>query len=416
MAKTSMIGFFKNRFVQSIMLSGLFLQIGIWVRNFSVLLYIMDKTNNNPTAVSLISAAEFVPIFLFSFIGGTFADRWRPKRTMVLCDFFSALSVFAVLLTLLSGVWQAVFFATLVSAILSQFSQPSAMKLFKQHVAEDQLQMGMAMFQTLMAIFMIIGPALGTFVFQTFGINTAIGVMGVAFLLSAGVLTFLPPDQPVEEKEKTTLGTEMREGVRYVLSKPVLKILGGAFMAAGLGVGIIQPLGVFIIVERLGLDKKDLQWLMMTSGVAMLLGGAVSMVLSKKIAPQKLLATGMLVAGLGTGVFALSTQFWLTLLIQFVIGCFLPLINIGINTIMLQATESEFIGRANGILNPLFMGMMVVTMSTAGWLKQQLSLITAYEIAAVLFLIGVIIILPLFKMKLKAQIEAEPQAVPSMES
>ncbi|MGZ6550772.1 MAG: MFS transporter [Tumebacillaceae bacterium] len=411
-----MSSFFGNRFVQAIMLSGLFLQIGIWVRNFSVLLFIMEKTNNDPTAVSLISAAEFVPIFLFSFIGGTFADRWRPKRTMVLCDFFSAISVFVVLLTLLSGTWQAVFFATLVSAILSQFSQPSAMKLFKQHVPEDQLQMGMAMFQTLMASFMIVGPALGTFVFQTFGINTAIAVMGVAFLLSAGVLTFLPADRPVEVKSNPSLFGEMREGVRYVMSKPVLKVLGGAFMAAGLGVGIIQPLGVFIIVEKLGLPKENLQWMMMANGLAMLIGGGAAMGLSKKIAPQKLLAAGMFVAGVGTGVFAMSSQFWLTMVIQFVIGLFLPLINIGINTLMLQSTEEEFIGRANGILNPLFMGMMVITMSIAGWMKQQLSLVSCYELAAGLFLIGVIVILPLFKMKLNVQKEQEAKAVPSLES
>ncbi len=72
---------FGNRVFQAIIISGLFLQIGIWVRNFAVLLFIMEKTNGDPFAVSLISVAEFAPIFIFSFIGGTFADRWRPKRT-----------------------------------------------------------------------------------------------------------------------------------------------------------------------------------------------------------------------------------------------------------------------------------------------------------------------------------------------
>jgi hypothetical protein len=70
---------FRNRVFQAIIISGLFLQIGIWVRNFAVLLFIMEKTKGDPFAVSLISVAEFAPIFIFSFIGGTFADRWRPK-------------------------------------------------------------------------------------------------------------------------------------------------------------------------------------------------------------------------------------------------------------------------------------------------------------------------------------------------
>jgi hypothetical protein len=40
----------------------------------------------------------------------------------------------------------------------SQFSQPSGMKLFKVHVPGEQMQAGMSLFQTMMAIFVIIGP------------------------------------------------------------------------------------------------------------------------------------------------------------------------------------------------------------------------------------------------------------------
>jgi Major Facilitator Superfamily. len=172
---------FRNRFMQAVLLSGVFLQIGIWVRNFAVLLFIMDKTNANPIAVSLIYVAEYVPIFLFSFIGGTFADRWRPRKTMIASDLLSALSVFIVLLTVIYGSWQAVFLITFISAILSQFSQPSAMKLFKFYVPVEQLQSAMALFQTLNSIFMIIGPVLGTMIYLKLGINYAIAIMGLAF-------------------------------------------------------------------------------------------------------------------------------------------------------------------------------------------------------------------------------------------
>lgn len=66
-------------------------------------------TNDDAFAVSLISVAEFAPIFVFSFIGGTFADRWRPKKTMVWCDLLSALSILAVLFAMENGTWHAVF-------------------------------------------------------------------------------------------------------------------------------------------------------------------------------------------------------------------------------------------------------------------------------------------------------------------
>jgi MFS family permease len=376
------------------------LQIGIWVRNFAVLLFIMEKTNGDPFAVSLISVAEFAPIFIFSFIGGTFADRWRPKRTMVWCDILSAISVFAVLVTLILGSWHVVFFATLISAILSQFSQPSGMKLFKMHLPEEQMQVGMSVYQTVFAIFMVLGPILGTFAFQVFGINLSIAITGTAFLLSAAALTFLPSDRKMEEENGTTsLLREMKSGIKYVLGKKELSLLGLCFLAAGLGIGFIQPLSIFLVTEQLGLAKENLQWLLTANGIGMILGGAVVMIFAKNVAPQRLLAFGMVGNAIGFAIMGLSVNLWLTLGAQFLNGLMLPCIQIGINTMILQRTEAAFIGRVNGILSPLFTGSMVLTMSIAGVLKEQFSLVAIFEAAAVLFIIGLLFILPLYNLK-----------------
>ncbi|MDM5337527.1 MFS transporter [Fictibacillus enclensis] len=402
--KAGMGALFQNRVVRTILLSVFFLQIGIWVRNYSILLYVIEKTNENPVAVSLISVAEFAPIFLFSFIGGTFADRWKPKRTMVWCDLLSAISVFMVLLTLLFGSWKVIFFATLVSSILSQFSQPSGMKLFKIHVPSELVQMGMSMYQTIFALFMILGPIVGTFVYQHFGIMTAIGVMGVAFLLSAAILLMLPADRTEKEStEKTTLVEEMKDGFRYVLKSRPLTLLGGCFAAAGLAIGLTQPLGVFIITERLGLPKEELQWLMAAFGIGMILGGGITMALSKKMLPQVLLAIGLAASAIGFIGMGLSTFFWLTLFAQFFSGLFMPCIHIGINTMILQNTEEAFIGRVNGILNPLFMGAMVITMSAAGWMKTHLSIVLIYQLGAILLFVGVVTLLPIMKKRIIQQ-------------
>jgi DHA3 family macrolide efflux protein-like MFS transporter len=389
---------FRNRVIQTILLSTLFLQIGIWVRNYSILLFVVEKTKENPVAVSLISVAEFAPIFLFSFIGGTFADRWKPKRTMIWCDFLSAVSIFVVLLTLVFGSWKVIFFATLVSSILSQFSQPSGMKLFKLHVKEELIQMGMSIYQTIFALFMILGPVLGTFVYQHYGIDAAIAIMGVAFLLSAGILFRLPADYELEEKaENTSILQEMKAGFSYVWHSRALVLLGGCFAAAGLGIGLIQPLTVFLVTEQLGLPKEQLQWLMAAFGFGMILGGGLTVGVSKKTPPQILLSLGMTVSALGFFVLGFSQLFWLTLTAQFFSGLFMPCIQIGINTMILKNTEAAFIGRVNGILNPLFMGTMVITMTASGWLKQTFSLPAMYETSALLFLVGVLFLIPLLK-------------------
>ncbi|WP_238652020.1 MFS transporter [Paenibacillus piscarius] len=396
---------FGNRFLQTILLSSVLLQIGIWVRNFAILLYVAERTNNDPYAISLISVAEFAPIFVFSFIGGTFADRWRPKRTMIWCDSLSAVSVFAVLLSIHFGSWESVYLVAFISAILSQFSQPSSMRLFKVHVPEEQLQQGMALFQSLMAIFMVLGPMLGTFVYSTFGLEISIAVMGVVFILSALVLIRLPEDHSVTQTVavKGQFRKDFTEGFRYVWQSRVLRMLGLAFVLAGLAVGVSQALNLFIVTERLGKNEEFLQYMLMVNGAAMLIGGGIVAAFAKKVPPQLLLAIGMVSGAICTTIVGLSTSIPLTLTIQFLNGLVFPCIHIGISTMILKWSHSAIVGRVNGVLNPMFVGMMVVSMSFAGALKSSFSLSAIYGGAGLLFLLGAMVMLPIMNQKAPEQ-------------
>jgi len=403
---------FGNRFFRTILLSNVLLQIGIWVRNFAILMYVTEMTNEDPVAISLIYIAEFAPIFIFSFIGGAFADRWRPKRTMIWCDFLSAASVLVVLLALMNGAWQTIFFATLVSAILSQFSQPSAMRMFKSQLPPEQLQQAMAFFQSLVAIFMVGGPSLGIWAYHQFGIEASVAVMGVAFLLSAVVLFRLPE---VEEKQETpaadrSLKRDLAEGFSYVWRSPVLKWLGVTFALAGLAVGVIQAMGLFVVTEKLGKPKEFLQYMMMINGAAMLVGGGLVASVARKLAPQKLLAAGMLISGVTTVGMGYSEILPLTLTLSFFGGLAMPAIHIGISTMILQWSEQSIVGRVNGVLSPLFIGMMVVMMSVSGVLKKALPLEAIYTISGVLLFFGMLVLVPLFKHKPPAEAEAQAAA------
>lgn len=402
---------FGNRFFQTILLSNVLLQIGIWVRNFAILMYVTDMTNDDPFAVGLMSFVEFLPIFVFSFIGGTFADRWRPRLTMIWCDLLSAVSVFAVLLTLIYGSWHMVYLVTFISAILSQFSQPSAMKLFKQHIEPEQMQQAMALFQSMVAIFMVIGPSLGVICYQQFGIKISVGIMGVAFLLSAIVLYRIPKDQKVEREASGSGGmrqfwNELGDGVKYVWRSPVLKSLGGTFALAGISVGTVQVLGLFVVTERLGQEKDFLQFLLMVNGIAMLIGGGAVMTIAKKVAPQKLLALGMLISAVTMVGIGLSTNVPTTMALQFLSGLGFPCIQIGISTMILQWTEEKFVGRVNGVLSPMFMGMMVVMTLVAGQLKKVFPLVGIYCVAGIVMFLGMLLLVPLFKHKAERQTEA----------
>ncbi|MFD3449762.1 MFS transporter [Microbacteriaceae bacterium 4G12] len=387
-----------NRYVRTIIFSRVFLHLGIWIRNFAVLLYVTDLTNNNSFYVSLISVVEYAPIFLFALIGGTFADRWKPKRTMVWSDIVSAVSIIAVLLALINGGWYALLFGTLVSSSLSQFSQPSAMKLYKRHVPSEQLQSVMALSQSLVAIFMVIGPIIGTFIFMKYGIEFSLILTFGLFLGSALILTFLPRD--MEEERSHEAGSfmgDMKAGIQYLWSNRSLRTIGVTFSVSGLAAGLIQPLLLFVTIEKLGQGKQFLQWLLMANGVAMLLGGFIIMGIAKKVKPQALLAIGLLVSAICTIGVGASTFIPLTIVLQVINGLFYPCIQVGIQTLIMKNTEATFVGRVGGAITPIFMGMMVIGMSISGYLKDALSLFTVYVVSGSLLVISALLLTPLMR-------------------
>ncbi len=252
-----------------------------------------------------------------------------------------------------------------------------------------------------MAIFMVLGPMLGTFAYSTFGLETSVAVMGVAFLLSALILTRLPKDrqEPQTEAGKGQFREQFVEGFRYVWQSPVLRMLGVAFILTGLSMGITQTLGLFVVTERLGSDEKFLQYLLMVYGAAMLIGGGLVSVFAKRVAPQLLLAIGMLIGGVCTVIVGYSTSIPVTLGVQFLSGLVFPCIHIGISTMILKWSPTSIVGRVNGVLNPMFVGMMVISMSFAGALKDAFSLVSIYTGAGLLLLIGALAMMGIMNSK-----------------
>ncbi|WP_197260263.1 MFS transporter [Paenibacillus dendritiformis] len=316
----------RQSFVRAVFLSQLFSQCGIWIRNFAVLLYVTEVTGGDAFAVSMISVAEYAPIFVFSFLGGVFADRWRPKRTIVWCEWLSAGSAIIVFVMLVSGSWEAVFAATACSSILSQFAQPSGMKLFKLYVNDAEAPLCMSLLQLLSSVFMIIGPIMGTWVYQQTGIGSALFATGTAFGLSALAMLGIPAD-PLPADKAAGSGSvlrEMADGIRYVVSVRILRWLSLSLILVGLGVGLIAPLSIFLVTERLGLTARHLQWITIPYGAGEIIGGLIAFRLAARVPPKLFLTIGLLVNGAGIAICGLSAELWLTMAAQCLVALFQP--------------------------------------------------------------------------------------------
>lgn len=380
---------FRNKAFLIVTGSDLLQNLAIWIRNMAILYYVMDQTQGNPIAVSLITVLEYAPIFVFSIIGGALADRWNPKRTMILGDMLSALSIVMIIAVLSSGYWQILYVATFVSSIVSQFSQPSSVKIVKRNVEEEHVQSAIAITQSGQSLFLILGPIVGTFIYTVMGIQTSMYALLILFMTSAILLTFLPKDYAQRETD-TSLLADIKEGWQYVGQSRSLKMLSLVFVCVGLSSGLISPLEIFLITERLGLEQTSLQFLSGVSGLGLLIGGGIAAALSGKLNQTLTLMVGGLCLAVTTMGEVLSSWFWLTLVISFLSSISLAFINVIISTYLVTRIDEHLIGRVNGTITPLFMGAMLIGSSMAGVLMNNTSLFIVYIISVTVMILSIL--------------------------
>ncbi|WP_232277595.1 MFS transporter [Paenibacillus sp. 481] len=396
---------FKNKVFVLVSASDLLQNIAIWIRNMALLYFIMEKTSGSTEAIALITVLEYAPIFIFSIIGGALADRWNPKRTMITGDVLSALSILIIIAVLQSGYWEVLYIATFVSAVVSQFSQPASSKLFKLYVPEKDISLAIGISQSLHSLFIMIGPLVGTFIYYNLGMTASLYCLVGLFALSFLCLSFLPAIK-IEQSERISLLHDIKEGWAYVYQSSALIKMSILFCLFGLGAGLMQPLEIFLITERLGLDQKMMQYIAALTGLGMLIGGGIATVSLPKLNMKQVLIWGLLMYSVSNIISALSTELWLTAATAFADAVCMAFVNIVIGTQMINLVSAQMIGRVTGTITPLFMGSVLLGSSLSAFLKISTSLVTVYVIAACVVALATI---PAYLLKLTNTVEADPQ-------
>ncbi|MBP1991124.1 MFS transporter [Paenibacillus eucommiae] len=385
----------RNKVFRIVAAADLLQQAAIWIRNIALLFYIMEQTGNDPVAVSLLTVFEYLPIFLFSFIGGTLADRWNPKKTMIIGDFLSSVSIAVILLFVAFGWWQAVFAATIVSAVVSQFSQPSSAIMFKRHIPDEQVSTAIGITQSLMSLFVIVGPMIGTLVYTMLGIETSLILLIALFLISSLIQLALPNSSKIKADpiQRSILG-EMKEGLSYVRRSRNLLVIAVSFAFIGLGSGIIQPLDVYIVIDRLQLAKEDIQWFYVLSGIGMLVGGGAAAMFAHKLNPKVVTFIGIAFLSISIVVEVLSVWVALTATMRLLVGVMMAFMQIVLSSIMIKSVDEAYVGRVSGTITPIIMAGMLLGSSMSGVLMNSITLIPTYCLAA-----GIIFIAALSSLK-----------------
>lgn len=301
--------------------------------------------------LGMVGLVQFLPTALLVFVAGHAADRYERKRVVQLCQLVeAATALYLAVITYLGLVSEVqIFIATFVLGIAGAFESPTTAALLPLIAPQGSLQRATAVSSGAAQVATITGPALGGFAYAV-APHLAYAVM-VLFWIAGMILTgFMRPRPQAVARDSGT--DNIFAGVRFIRRNPA--ILGtislDLFAVLFGGVTALLPIYARDILQT---GPVGLGVLRAAPAVGALL---MTMVLARHAISRHVglrMFQAVIVFGVATIVFALSSWMWLSVLALAVLGA-ADTISVVIRFSLVQlSTPDEMRGRV-GAVNFLF--------------------------------------------------------------
>lgn len=308
--------------------------------------------------VGVYQALENVIGALFNLFGGVIADRFRRKKIIILSDFLSGL--ICLCLSLISKqTWliYAVILTNALLALLSAFSTPAYNAFTKEIVEKEQITLVNSYLQTVATLVKIIVPMLALGIYHVIGINGALILDGMSFLLSALIVAFVQPI--LEETSKNddfsvkVIFADLVSGFKYVICNRQIYLL----IALSAGVNFFMAGYSLLLPYGNQMFPKITEDIYATFLTAEAIGGVIGAVVSGKM--RRKLSTGQLMAmlfvfggfvALAPVLYFVKAELFLMVLSPVGSGIFMTLFNIHSFSLVQREVASEYLGRVLGIV------------------------------------------------------------------
>jgi len=195
-------------------------QMQIWA-----LFWHINQLNKNPIALGGIGLARILPVIIFSLIGGAVADSRNRRTVLFITQTIAALLALTLGLLTQFGqitIWH-IYAITALQAVAIAFDGPSRQALVPNLVPAKDLPNAFSMTFTAFQAGSVIGPALSGVIIALAGQSAAYYFNAFSFISVVIALVMIGDvPQTISEKMAGISMESIREGIQFILSKPVI--------------------------------------------------------------------------------------------------------------------------------------------------------------------------------------------------
>ena len=226
---------FRNKNFTLTFLGALVSNVAALFYAFAVSFYILKITNNNALIQGLYLATGGITFCIVTLFGGVVADRFDKAKIMYICDYLKGGIIigftFLLMFVIKSTEWQvaSLFIATVLLNAIAGIFTPASSALLPQIVEENQFQQAQSYFSILNSFQSIVGIILAGVLYTLIPINVLFFIVGGCYILSAISEMFIKYTSEYEKRNETltikAVFSDIKDGFKYLSSIKALLVM-----------------------------------------------------------------------------------------------------------------------------------------------------------------------------------------------
>ncbi len=309
--------------------------------------------SDQPMVVSGIGLARFLPVILFSLVGGVVADHYDRRKLAILTQIaLGFVALFLGMTTALGNVTLWMIFGLMVlQSVVVAFDGPARQALIPSLVPREYLANAYSLTSIASKVGGILGPAISGVVIAFWGLQWAYWMNAVSYL--AVIIALIAMGKVQIELKKKSLNikitmNEIREGIIFIKNSPIiysvmiLDFLGTFFSSA-------KTLLPFVAIDILHVGPIQYGWLSASQAIGTVTIGLYISQRTKLPRQGLLISASVMLFGLATILFGFSRVLWLSMLALILMGVFDGISSIVRNTARQLLTPDKMRGRMMSI-------------------------------------------------------------------
>ncbi len=371
-----------------------------------------------PLAVSGVMIAIALPALIIAPFAGVFVDRWNKRLTMIRMDMIRAALILLLipltgLISLpfvtgpLPALWKigAIYAVVLSASICDQFFTPARFTILSEILPESQRAHASAMGQTSSSMVKIIGPFLAAPLLFIVGVQWALLVNALSFLVSflaiLAVRILTNDKVSSENREKANFLRELKEGMSFYRQSRLMMTLFIAILIVTLGTGAFDALLVFFFQKNLSAPTNLFGTLPMAVGAGSVFGAILAAMFVKRLGAARVFWISLYIIGVLLILFARQTVLWPALVLLILVGLPLGSVSTAVGPMLMRIIPHDKMGRVMSVFATSQTLCNLISVSIAGLLATLLvglhlrllgivfgTYDTIYVVTGLLFLLG----------------------------